>query len=338
MDDATLLQITDRAYGMVFKGTVDFFALKAAVELGLFNAMAEGSHDLETLAQATESVPARLEKFLITLQQIGMVDQHDGQWALTPFAKQFFVASNQDNRNLSMVPFVDYTIDLVEQFYLRLADVVRGQLDFTSLVPHPPRTREDSLFYETLHRSNIYFPIKLLLERANLDGVQHLIDVGGGIGDIAIALCQKYPQLTVDLINLPSAQDLVRENVAEHGLSDRIKPVIVDMYREPYPKGDALLFSRILYPMNKQFSTMLCQKAYEALEPGGCVMILDMIISDSNKPNYDYLTHYICSIGMNFSVLEFKSHTIYPDVLRSVGFKDVQFDEAYDHVLYQAVK
>jgi bacteriochlorophyll C20 methyltransferase len=99
-----------------------------------------------------------------------------------------------------------------------------------------------------------------------------------------------------------------------------------------------VLFGRILYPMNPQFCTMLLKKAYDALEPGGRVLILDMIISDPEKPNYDYLTHYLCAIGMGFSVLEFKDHAIYPDVLRSVGFSDVTLAQAYDHVLYQAVK
>lgn len=337
MNDTELLQAQQSAYDMVFKGTVEFSCIKAAFELGLFEVLANGPRDLEALAQMTESVPARLEKFLIALRQIGLVEQQSDQWALTPFSVQFFVAP-EEHRNLTMVPFVDYITKMMETYYLRMADVVRGQIDFVSLVPHPPRTREDGLYYETVHRSNLHFPIKLLREYSKLDGVRHLIDVGGGIGDIASALCQQYPQLNVTLINLPSMIELVHENVAARGLSGRITPIAIDMYRDPYPCGDALLFGRILYPMNEQFCTMMCQKAYEALEPGGRIVILDMIICDPQRPNYDYLSHYLGAIGMGFSVLDFKSHVIYPDVLRRVGFEDIQCDEAYEHVLYQAVK
>ncbi len=337
MDDAALLQATDIAYDMVFKSIVDFSCLKAAAELDLFNVLAQGPSELASLAKATKAVPARLEKFLITLQQVGLVQIQAGQWSLTPCASQFF-AHPEQHSNLTLVPHIDYLAKLAESFYLRLADVVRGEVDFTSFVPHPPKTREDSIFYETLHRSNIYFPLKLLQESAKLEGVKHLLDVGGGIGDIASGLCEQHADLKVTLINLPSAIDLVRENATAKGFGERITPVAIDMYREPYPNADALLFSRILYPMNAQFCTMLCQKAFDALEPGGRILILDLIISDPKKPNYDYLSHYMCAIGMNFSVLEFKSHEIYPDVLRSVGFQDVQLTEAYDHVLYQAVK
>lgn len=337
LEQQDLFAATNRAYDMVFKGTVDFFVIKAAKDLGLFDLLAAEPRTLADLATLTETVPPRLEKFLITLEQVGLAARQDDRWQLTPFAEQFF-ADPERHRNMTMVPFVDYISDLIENYYLRLADVVRGKVDFTSIVPHPPRTREDSLFYETLHRSNIQLFVELLVKRARLADVQMLIDVGGGIGDIAAALCQAFPNLKVTLINLPSALDLVRENVAAKGLSDRITPVAIDMYREPYPPGDAVLFSRILYPMNAQFCSMLLKKAYDALPSGGKVLILDMVISDPHHPNYDYLTHYLCAIGMGFSVLEFKDHAIYPDLLRQIGFTDITFDEGYEHVLYQAVK
>jgi len=337
MNDTELFEATNKAYDMVFKSAVELSCLKAASDIGLFEQLADGPRDLETLARATESVSARLEKFLITLQQINLVEQQDGAWALTPFATQFFAPTSQHN-NLTMRPFVEYISRLSETYYMQLADVVHGQIDFTSLVPHPPTTRDESLFYETLHRSNIHFVAKLLTEHADLSNVKHIVDVGGGIGDIAAALCEHYPDIAISLINLPSAVELINENSAARGLSERIRPVVLNMYREPYPKCDAVLFARILYPMNEQFSTMMCQKAYDALEPGGRIIIADLIICNQERPNYDYLSHYLCAIGMGFSVLDFKSHTIYPDVLKRVGFRDVTLHEAYDHVLYQAVK
>ncbi|GAB4447115.1 MAG: C-20 methyltransferase BchU [Chloroflexi bacterium OHK40] len=336
-DDAELFAATERAYEMVFKGTVDFFVIKAASDLGLFAAMADGPHPLAALAEATGSVPTRLERLLITMEQIGLARASEQAWALTPFAEQFFTAPEQ-HRNLTMVPFVSYMSDLIQSYYANLAEVTRGKQDFTSHVPHPPRTREDSVFYETIHRSNIHFVLRFLRDAARVEGVRHLLDVGGGIGDIAAALCEHHPQLTVTLINLPSALELVRENVASRGLAERITPVAVDMYREPYPQADAVLFARILYPMNRQFCAALLKKAYDALPPGGRVLILDMVISDPAKPNYDYLTHYLCGIGMHFSVLEFKDHQIYPELLAELGFTGVTRDEAYDHVLYQATK
>ncbi len=337
MNDSELLKATNNAYDMVFKSVVDLSCLKAALELNLFDILHDAPQNLETLARITESVPSRMERFLIALRQMGLVVQNNDVWALTSFTTQFFVEPEQ-HRNLTMVPFIQYISEMIDQYFMHLADVVRGKRDFVSTIPYPPQTAEDNLYFETMHRSNIHFPVKLLTEHGQFTHMRHLIDVGGGIGDIASAVCEEYPELQVTLINLPSALELISDNIAKRGLRGRITPLALDMYRDAYPHGDGLLFSRILYPMNEQFCTMMCQKAYEALESGGRILILDMIICDPDKPNYDYLSHFLGAVGMQFSVLDFKSHTIYPQVLRNVGFEEVRFDQAYDHVLYQAVK
>lgn len=336
-DDAALFRANERAYDIVFKGPVDFFLLKAALDLRLFDALAPAPLSLGALAETVGAVPARLERLLLALELIGLVQSCNGAWQLTPFSVQFFTAPEQ-HRNLTMLPFAEYMAEQVLSYYANLADAARGKVDFTSHVPHPPRTPEDSHFYETLHRSNTHFVTQLLRERARLDGVPRLLDVGGGIGDIAVALCERHPQLKVTLINLPSAVELVRENIAARHLADRIEPLVLDMYRDPYPETDAVLFSRILYPMNAQFSTMLLRKAFDALTPGGRVLIADMIISDPEHPNYDYLSHYVCGVGMNFVVLDFKDHAVYPQLLAECGFSDISFDEQHGYVLYQGVK
>lgn len=337
MDERELWVAQQRAFDLVFKSSVDFYSLKAALELNLFNILASGPHDLADLAQATESVPQRLEKFLIVLEQIGLLRRAGEQWALTVLAERFFTDPPPDS-NHTMIPFADYTTRLAEDYHMRLADVVRGKMDFPAAVPYPPRTKADSQFYETLHRSNLHFVIKLLCERACLGETRHLIDVGGGNGDIAAALCKQFPDLQVTLLNLPSALEIVRENVAAQGLSDRIEPVAVDMYREPLPAGDAVLFSRILYPMNAEICSMLCHKAFAALQPGGQLLILDMDIGTAGDPNYDFLSHYLSGVGTDFSLLEVKSHQIYPELLCAIGFDNVAFDAAHGNILYQAIR
>jgi bacteriochlorophyll C20 methyltransferase len=336
-DEGALYRATERAYDMVFKGPVEFFILKAALDLGIFEALAPAPLSLGALAEATGTLPPRLERLLLSMELVGLVEPAGDGWAITPFAAQFFTDA-EGHRNLTMLPFAEYMASQTLAYYASLAEVARGRQDFTSHVPYPPRTPEESHFYETLHRSNTHFVQRLLCDRARLDGAGHLIDVGGGVGDIAAALCERHPQLAVTLINLPSAVGLVQENVAARGLAGRITPLVLDLYKEPYPRGDAVLFSRILYPMNAQLSTVLLRKAFEALAPGGRVLVVDMIISDRDNPNYDYLSHYLCGVGMAFSVLDFKDHALYPALLEQVGFRDVSFDQAFGHVLYQAVR
>jgi bacteriochlorophyllide d C-20 methyltransferase len=337
MSNNDLLNYYHRANELVFKGLIEFSCMKAAIELDLFSHMAEGPKDTATLAADNDSVPPRLEMLLETLRQMNVISQCEGKWSLTPLA-EFMFSSNPKEPNLHQTPVAKAMAFLADDFYMGLSEAVRGKKNFKGQVPYPPVTREDNLYFEEIHRSNALFAIQLLVEEAKLDGVKSIVDVGGGIGDISAAILKQYPELHSTILNLPGAIDLVNENAAEKGVADRLKGIAVDIYREPYPEADAVMFCRILYSANEQISTMMCKKAFDAMKSGGRLLILDMVIDDPENPNFDYLSHYILGAGMPFSVLGFKEQARYKEILEGIGYTDVTMVRKYDHLLVQAVK
>ncbi len=337
MSENELLKHNHRANELVFKGLVEFGCIKAAFELDLFTRLADGAMEVDALAASVSAIPPRLGMLLEALRQIGITAEEGGKWSLTPFAKTMFLP-NSDLPNLYMIPVTQAMAHLSDNFYLKIADAVRGKVTFKAEVPYPPVTREDNLYFEEIHRSNAHFAILLLLEEADLSNARTLVDVGGGIGDISAALLKKFPQLDSTILNLPGAVDLVNENAIEKGVGDRLRGAAVDIYKEPYPAADAVLFCRILYSANEQLTTMLCTKAFDALTPGGKVLILDMIIDDPEKPNFDYLSHFILGAGLPFSVLGYKQQSRYKEILESIGFTNVRTVRKYDHLLCEAVK
>ncbi|MCW8796496.1 MAG: C-20 methyltransferase BchU [Chlorobium sp.] len=337
MNDNELLKRNHRANEILFKGLVEFGCFKAALELDLFTELAEEAKDAETLSSSLEAVPQRLEMLLEALRQIGIVRIENGKWALTDFARSMFVPSDE-HPNLYMTPVAKAMAYTAENFYMHMAEAVRGKLDYKGETSYPPKTREENLYFEDIHRRNAHFSIKLLLEEADLQNNKKMVDVGGGIGDISASLCNKFPQLDTTILNLPGAIDLVNENAAEKGLADRLRGAAVDIYRDEYPSADAVMFCRILYTANEQLTEMMCTKAFNALEAGGKLLVLDMIVDEQDNPNYDYLSHYIMGIGMPFSVLGFKEQSNYKNILEKIGFSDVRMVRRYDHLYVEAVK
>jgi len=337
MKEKELLINSQKANELVFKGLVEFGCIKAALELDLFKYLADEPIETEAIASLVGAIPSRLLILLETLRQIGCTAEEGGKWSLTPFAKTMFLP-NSNLPNLCMVPLAKAMAQLSENFYMNIADAVKGKVAFKADVSYPPVTREENLYFEEIHRSNAHFAITLLLEEASLDTAKTLVDVGGGIGDISAALLKKFPQLDSTILNLPGAVALVNENAVEKGVGERLRGAAVDIYKEPYPTADAVLFCRILYSANEQLTTMLCSKALESLNPGGKILILDMIIDDPKKPNFDYLSHYILGAGLPFSVLGFKRQSRYKEILESIGFTHVRTVRKYDHLLCEAVK
>lgn len=337
MNTNELLKYNHRANELVFKGLVEFGCFKAALELDLFTHLANEAKDMETLAASVSAVPQRLIMLLEALRQMGITAEEGGKWSLTSFARTMFL-QNAELPNLYMIPVAKAMANLSDNFYLKIADAVKGNMNFKAEVPYPPVTREDNWYFEEIHRSNAHFAIMLLLEEADLSTAKTLVDVGGGIGDISAALLKKFPQLDSTILNLPGAVELVNENAAEKGVGDRLRGAAVDIYRDVYPEADAVMFCRILYSANEQLTSVLFKKAWEALAPGGKVIILDMIIDDPEEPNFDYLSHYILGAGMPFSVLGFKKQSSYKEILESIGFRDIRMVRKYGHLLCEAVK
>lgn len=337
MNTNELLQYNHRANELVFKGLVEFGCIKAALELDLFTQLSGEPKETETIAANIGAIAPRLVMVLEALTQIGVATKVDGKWGLTPFARTMFTPQ-AELPNLHMIPVLRAMAHLSDNFYLQIADAVKGKVNFKGEVPYPPVTREDNWYFEEIHRSNAHFAIALLLEEANLDGVAKLVDVGGGIGDISAALLGKYTDMQSTILNLPGAVGLVNDNAAEKGVADRLCGAAVDIYREEYPAADAVMFCRILYSANEQITTMLCKKAFDALQSGGKVLILDMIIDEPNDPNFDYLSHYILGAGMPFSVLGFKEQSSYKGILEGLGFKNVRTVRKYGHLLCEAEK
>ena len=337
MNNNELLQQSYRANELIFKGLVESGCFKAALELDLFTHLADEAKDTVSLAESVGAIPSRITMLLEALRQMGVISLEDGKWSLTSFARKMFLP-NHAHPNLYMVPLAKAMATLSDNFYLNIADAVRGKMNFKTDVAYPPVTREDNLYFEEMHRSNAHFAITLLLEEADLSTARTLVDVGGGIGDISAALLKKFPQLDSTILNLPGAVPLVNENAVEKGVSDRLRGVSVDIYRDAYPIADAIMFCRILYSANEQVTDMLCKKAWEALPAGGRLIILDMIIDDPENPNFDYLSHYILGAGMPFSFLGFKTQGTYKDILESIGFSDVRIVRKYGHLFCEALK
>jgi len=184
-----------------------------------------------------------------------------------------------------------------------------------------PRTK--NIFYLYMNRYSDY-AIPYVLAKVDFSSARQVLDVGGGGGSNAIALAAKNPQMEVTILDLPAAKQICEEQISRHGLSDRIKFVACDIFKDWFPKGfDDVLFFHELMIWNHSQIRYLLEQAHNSLGETGRVVIVGSVSNDSEDgPVMAALdTVYFRSVAAGHGmVYPWKD---YERILLDVGFRSV---------------
>jgi SAM-dependent methyltransferase len=162
-----------------------------------------------------------------------------------------------------------------------LAEVVRRGQPVHDATSSPRTEKELEAFIQAMH----------VVGRDVADGVvtamrpdrfRRALDVGGGSGTYTLALLRAVPEMRVTLFDLAAVVGMARERVLESGLLDRVEIVAGDFYIDPLPTGhDLVLLSAIIHQNSPAENRALYENCLGALEPGGSLVIRDIVMDDT---------------------------------------------------------
>jgi predicted O-methyltransferase YrrM len=282
-------------------------ALMAATKLDLFSALAEGKATLKEIATRCDTDPTWTEKLLIACTALGVVKKTGDRFQNTPVADEFLVKSSPAYQGNLILHFNN----VWERF---------GELDHTirtrargpkELSARQARNeKETAMATQTwvwaLHNVAMGGQAAALANALDLRGRKKLCDVGGGSGAYAIALCQRFPDLTAVVLEAPEILPLAQQIIKEAGLAKRITTHPCDFLRDTYGKDyDVLLLSGILHGISEKDRKQVLKKAYQALAQGGLLVIQDMLLNeDKTGPVLPALLSLNMTMGIAYSAAE----------------------------------
>ena len=306
-------------------------AMSAADELHLFEALDTKPATAAELAEDKGWNEDALKTLLPLLASIRLLTVRLGRYHLTDVARTYLLPAG---------PFYwghAFSVLRNNPYHAQVAAAVAAGPEASKARSRPVDAWESGQLAPDMARMLTAFmhshsmPAAMTTARSSaLDGVRRLLDVGGGSGCFSIALADRRPDLSATIMELPAVCALAAEYIAAAGLSKRIDTIVVDMFRDAWPKGyDAIFMSNIFHDWDEDTCAKLAASAYAALPSGGRFFLHEMLLDDDGTgplgPAAYSALMLVGTQGRQYSFAELSR------LLRDAGFDDVTVTEAHGH-------
>ena len=122
-------------------------------------------------------------------------------------------------------------------------------------------------------------------EKFDFSKYKTLCDIGGATGLLCTEVAKKHPHLQCVSFDLPPVEPVAKKAIAATGLSHRVSTASGDFFKDPLPKADIITMGMILHDWNLEKKRHLIRAAYDALPPGGALVVIEALIDDARREN-----------------------------------------------------
>ena len=165
----------------------------------------------------------------------------------------------------------------------------------------------------------------VLPHNVDMSGRKRLLDVGGGPGTYSVALCRQTPGLTSTVLDRPGVLEVTRELIDAAGFADRVTLLPGDYLKTPFGTGfDAVLLSGMMHRETPDNVNLLLKKAFDALDPGGMVMVSDVFFDDDRMNTPPFATSFALNMMLTSDHGSAHAKTEMERWLKANGFDRIQ--------------
>jgi 2-polyprenyl-3-methyl-5-hydroxy-6-metoxy-1,4-benzoquinol methylase len=297
------------------------FALKAAIELELFTAIAEGANDAASLAKRVNAAERGVRILADGMTVQGFLRKENGTYSLTPDSALFldkrspaymggmadFIVSEENVRNFSQ--FTDC---------VRKGGTVSNIGDNSKPVDHRWVTFAKAM-------GSMAAPMAGVLSQmvtANPSPGIKVLDIAAGHGMYGITVAKNNPGVHVTALDWPAVLEVAKENAQRFGVADRYSIRPGSAFDADLGSGyDYVFITNFLHHFDVATNEKLLRRFYAALKPGGKAITVDFV------PNEDRVTPPMAAafsmvMLINTDAGEAFTFADYETMHRNAGFKN----------------
>jgi SAM-dependent methyltransferase len=252
-------------------------ALKGAIELDIFTAIAEGRTTAKALSEGCQAAERGMRILCDYLTVTGFLTRSGDSYGLTPDSAMFL-----DKRLPTYVgASVEFLLSpTIEQAFSDVAAVVRKG---GTVISDEGTMSHDNPVWVRFARA--MQPIAFMRAQT-LPGLVELdagkktkaLDISASHGMYGLAFAQRYPNLEVVAVDWANVLEVGKENAGKFGVADRWRPLTGSAFEVDFGEDyDLVLIPNFFHHFDQPTNEKLMRKIHAALNEGGRAITVDFI-------------------------------------------------------------
>jgi 2-polyprenyl-3-methyl-5-hydroxy-6-metoxy-1,4-benzoquinol methylase len=297
------------------------YALKAAIELDLFTAIARGSHTAAEIAKTCKASERGVRILSDSMVVMGFLGKSGNNYSLTPDTA-FFLDHESPAYLGNALTFLMHPTQLTK--FQNLPETARrgGATDKEgTLAPEDPIWVEFARGMSPMMVPAAQAMAGLLQAELGSKPSAKILDIAASHGVFGLTVAQRLPKAHIYALDWANVLEVARENAQRQGMSDRYHLLPGSAFDVNYGAGfDAVLITNLLHHFEPAENEKMLKKVHAALNPGGQVLILEFV------PNEDRVSPPVpalFSLTMLGSTPHGDAYTLaeYGTMCRNAGFE-----------------
>jgi hypothetical protein len=257
-------------------------AMKSALELEIFTAIAEGNNTAATIAKQCQAAERGVRTLCDFLTIHGFLTKEGVQYALAPdsalFLDRHSPAYIGGAREFLLTP-------RLREAHARLSDAVRrggSALGEGTLVPENP----DWVKFAQAMMPLMYMPAEIMAAELRKGGEAHkVLDIAASHGIFGIAVAKQNPAAHIYASDWKNVLEVSMKNAQAMGVGDRYHLLPGSAFETDFgSEYDLVLIPNFLHHFDPPTCTVFMRKVHAALKRGGRAAIAELV------PNPDRVT------------------------------------------------
>ena len=253
--------------------------LEAAVRLGVFDALDDRPL---TLAQTVEKTGASVRGMRILLNALvamELLERHGGQYALTDETAAYLVSTSPSYQGFMCKHVSRHLLPR----WMRLTEVVMSGRPTEGVNDQADGAAFFREFVEDIFPMS-YESAQALAEELGVSqatGPLGVLDLAAGSGVWGVAMAEASPHVRVTAVDWPAVLPVTRRIAERHGVLDQFRFVEGDVLDADFGGGHQVAtLGHIVHSEGEARSRRLLGKTYDALAPGGTVVIAEFVADE----------------------------------------------------------